>query len=155
MSVHSDTSIHMYIYIYIYIYICLCIQIHQYINMYNTYLYQYAHVRLAKRTAYCNWSVIQSQSPISISFVSLKRNVAQDIFFLFLLFNGNLFNGTELHTKEQLIALGESFNLNLNLQSHSLNLQSQSHESLDVFHYGVALISRLLKIIGLFCKRAP
>ena len=47
---------------------------------------QEMHVDVAKKymlmllwsTAYCMWSVIKSQSPISISLVSFQRNVAKE-----------------------------------------------------------------------------
>ena len=35
-----------------------------------------------------------------------------------------------------------------------LEIQGASAKSTDIWVYGVATISRLLKIIGLFCKRA-
>ena len=59
-------------------------------------------VRESYITAYCMWSVIQSQSPISISLVSFQRNVPKEFVSHIL----------------QPIACGVSFNLNLQSQSH-------------------------------------
>ena len=71
-------------------------------------------------TAYCIWSVIQSQSRISISMVSfqLKRVSIQEKTYIYI-------RETHTHTRQ------------------TCNRQ-----------YGVATCSRLLRIIGLFCKRA-
>ena len=78
-----------FIYIQIQIRLCIHIPICIYIHIYTyilsyTYPFPYIYIcisfQICTCTAYCIWSVIQSQSPISISLVSFQRNVAKEAY---------------------------------------------------------------------------
>jgi len=75
----NATCMFVYTYLYMYVYIYTCLYVCVYTCMYYmcVYICMY-YMCVYIRTAYCMWSVIQSNPPISIHSVSFQRNMAKE-----------------------------------------------------------------------------